>query len=174
MRLHPIANPYRVDSQEPDHAPRTPRRSLPSMAAGQLRLTSMIDVVFLLLIYFVVSASFAIDEGLLTTRIPHIDPHAEAAPPLIPLNIRLSSAGAADVSLRIDGRPEAIGSFTELTAVLRSLQRDPAAGNHGVYPPQNPLIIRGEGRVRWTHIANAQNAAVAAGFTNVQFAKPGT
>ena len=36
----------------------------------QLQMTSMIDVVFLLLIYFVITANFTIDEGTLLATMP--------------------------------------------------------------------------------------------------------
>ena len=36
----------------------------------ELKMTSMIDVVFLLLIYFVITASFAVGEGVITAQFP--------------------------------------------------------------------------------------------------------
>jgi len=39
-------------------------------ARMQLNLTSMIDVIFQLLIYFVVTANFMLDEGVLVAKMP--------------------------------------------------------------------------------------------------------
>ncbi len=130
----------------------------------QLNLTSMIDVIFLLLIYFVITASFTADEGVLTTKLPQGTGSASQAdlkPPAIPLDIVLRSIEPSSVHITVNNRLTA-DSFSQLYDLLVSLQKD--------YPPDNPLLIKPDGQVRWQHVVDAFNAAVRAKFSNVAFA----
>lgn len=141
----------------------------------QLNLTSMIDVIFLLLIYFVVTASFTVGEGVITARLPAgtgMVPR-DTRPPERPLNVVLKSTGFADCFIAIDGAGP-INNFGELAGTLIALQYDPPQGRSGVYRPDNPVLIRPDGQVRWQHVVNAFNATVKARYSNVAFATTGS
>jgi len=141
----------------------------------EVNLTSMIDIVFQLLIYFVVTTSFAVGEGVLTAKLPTGTGNAKqvSKPPMRPLNIIIRSAGAAGTgySVEVEGLASRLRSFTDLSEVLTQLQYDPVRGLNGAYKPSNPLIIRPSSIVRWQHVVNAFNAAVKAQYTNVSFAQ---
>lgn len=138
----------------------------------QVNLTAMIDVVFQLLIYFVVTANFMLDEGVLTAKLPQgagAPPEQRLEPPPQPLEIKLSSTGSIGVNIEVAGVHRA-SSFTELADTLASLQYDPDAGRTtGAFKPDDPLLISPAGEVRWQHVVNAFNAAVQARYTNVRF-----
>ena len=141
----------------------------------QLRLTAMIDVVFQLLIYFVVTASFALDEGILTTQLPTGSGTGSAADmKKRPLTVVLTSVNdSVGYRVKIEGSNFAPRNFAQLSDELRIMMRDPAKGLNGPYPPDNPVIIRPQAGVRWTHVVNAYNAAYRAGYSNINFARVG-
>lgn len=139
----------------------------------QLNATALIDVVFLLLVYFLVTANFAPDEGVLTAKLPQglgVPADALSLPPT-PIQIGLEAVG--DVGCQIHLDDEIVGSFKDLGRVLASRQYDPGRGRtEGIYKPDNPIVITPGATVRWQHVANAFNAAVAARYTHVSFAPP--
>ncbi len=146
-------------------------RPKPSM---QPNLSAMIDVIFLLLIYFVVTANFTPDEGVLTAKLPQGtgSPSQDMTPPQRPLNIVLSPAGETQVRISIQGYPQAPTGFADLAVLLTQLQYDPERGLHsGAFKPDSPVVIKPEAGVRWQHVANAFNAAVRARYTNINFAQ---
>lgn len=138
----------------------------------QVNLTSMIDVIFLLLIYFVVTASFAVGEGVITARLPTGTglATAELQRPKVPVQITLRTVG--DVGYAIDLPGAAVNSFADLARTLISLQDDPSQTppRNGPFEPDHPILIKPEGDVRWQHVFNAFNAVVKARYTNVAFA----
>lgn len=137
-------------------------------AIGQLNLTSMIDVIFLLLIYFVVTANFTFDEGVLTAKLPQgagAPKTDDLEPPKQPLNILLTTIEPSGVRISINNVEQA-SSFTELYQLLIGLQGS-------VYPPDNPVVIQPDGKVRWQHVVNAFNATVRAKYSNVSFSSGG-
>ena len=154
------------------HPPR--RRGREAVPAKmQLNFTAMIDVIFQLLIYFVVTASFAVDEGILTAKLPQGTGKPMKVPktPQHPIKIRLTS-----LSLPTECRIELVGlsrsprHFGELAEQLAGLQyndRNPS----GSFKPDNPVIIEPDGHTRWQHVVNAFNAAIKSRYTNVAFAQ---
>ncbi|MEM8781432.1 MAG: biopolymer transporter ExbD [Planctomycetota bacterium] len=142
---------------------------------AQLNLTAMIDVIFLLLIYFVVTSNFRIDEGVLTATLPQGEGRPAVSAELPPQNIEIViTAGTVDdtqVAIRVGS--QAFASFAELRRDLAGKRYDPEAGQlGGLYEADNPIIIQPGTNVRWQHVVDAFNACVAARYTNVSFAKP--
>lgn len=136
-------------------------------ATMQLNLTSMIDVVFQLLIYFIITANFALDEGLLTAQLPQRGQGAAvSSEDAKRVDIFVRSFGAADpqgYTLEIRGiaRPS---NFDELTLRLQEMLA-------GTVTKETPVIIHAANDVRWQHVVNAFNsAAQQAGFLSVGFA----
>jgi biopolymer transport protein ExbD len=156
----------------PSHeSPRSKRGLEPANMA--LNLTSMIDVIFQLLIYFVITASFTVGEGIITAKLPAGTGNSseQVKPPERPINIILSSAGAYGVRVNVAEYPQAPADFNGLAEMLRRLQHNPEKGLNGPYPDDNPVLIKPDGAVRWQHVVNAFNAAVAARYKNVSFAQ---
>jgi len=140
----------------------------------QPNLSAMIDVIFLLLIYFVTTANFTPDEGVLTAKLPQGTgkPAQDLTLPQRPLNIILSPVGLSGCRIRIEGYPQAPAGFADLATLLAELQYDPDRGlRSGAFKPDGPVVIRPEGDVRWQHVANAFNAAVRARYSNINFAQ---
>jgi len=159
-----------IDEPTVHHISARKRRDI-EPASMQLNLTSMIDIIFQLLIYFVVTASFTIGEGTITAKLPQGtgDPSTDPKPPERPLEITINSAGGTGYRIQVPSAAPA--TFTELQQVLVSLQHDPERGRSGMYKTDNPVIIKPDGQVRWLHVVNAFNAAVAARYSNVSFAQ---
>ena len=140
----------------------------------KLNFTSMIDVIFLLLIYFVITANFAIDEGVISAKLPAapgLSASTAPKPPQRPLRIVVSSAGQHGYRLHIDGLAQAPTDFVALAGLLTNLQHNPERGLRGPYKDDAPVIIKPDGAVRWQHVVNAFNAAVTARYRNVSFAQ---
>lgn len=140
---------------------------------AELNLTSMLDVIFQLLIFFVLTASFAQGEGILPADLPsgQSTSTSEEKPPEQPIDIVLRSLGGSDVSIQLGNNPTPPADFEELFKMLRSIQNSPQNPN-GAYNPDDPVIIKPDKTVRWADVVNAFNAAIRAKYTNVNFAQP--
>lgn len=137
----------------------------------QLNLTSMLDVTFQLLIFFILTANFAVDEGVLAADLPQ-GKAAEETPELPddPVRIVVRSVGVDEAGIVIqNGPPITDGDFDELYRVLEGMRLD--AG--GSLKPDNPIIILPSPQVEWRHVVSAFNAVVRAEYTNVSFAQSG-
>lgn len=139
---------------------------------SQLNLTSMIDVIFLLLIYFVITANFVEDEGVLVAKLPS-GTGEEAPEDLPPPNINIVLTSFNQTGVRIEVGAQTFGSFRDLTAHLIAIQDAPEKGRSGFAAPDSPVIIRPGGQVKWAHVVNAFNSSVRAAYTNVSFAQTG-
>ena len=167
----PAADPREQTVHHESQRQKRNRRGTSSAEDMQLNLTSMIDVIFLLLIYFVITSNFVINEGVLTAKLPvgtGIEQAAPEKPPDTPMNIDLTSASETAVTISLDN--QMVAGFNALRERLIELQADPDRGRTGFYKPDNPVIIRPAGEVRWQHVVNAFNAAKAARYSNVSFA----
>lgn len=141
--------------------------------SGELNMAAMLDVCFQLLIFFVLTASFAAGEGILPADLPVGESQADAdeQPPTQPIHISLRSLGADEVAIEIGGDPSPPATFHELYEKLGGLQVS-EANPTAPYNADDPVIIQAESSVRWRHLVNAFNAAVRARYTNVNFAQP--
>ena len=149
------------------HARRT-ERTVPM----SLNLTSMIDVIFLLLVFFVVTASFAPGEGILTAKLPQGTGTGDPLdPPTLPLNIAITPTGAYGYRLEIEGLAAVPADFEHLYHQLVSLQYNEALQRTGTHKTDDPIVIMPTGDVRWQHVVNAFNAAIRARYTKIAFAQ---
>jgi len=151
---------------------RARRRSVRGPAdVGSLNLTSMIDVIFQLLIYFVVTASFMVNEGVLAAKLPQGAAAASTDDELPPEEITLKLTSGDDPEVvAIERGAFVYATFAELEADLDRQRYDPDIGQiDGLYPADSPVIIQADGKARWQHLVAAFNAAVGAKYTNVRF-----
>ncbi len=163
-------NPNQPDETIHHVSPRKRRgRPAPDM---QLRMTSMIDVIFLLLIYFVVTASFVSDEGVLTTKLPEGESSEtvtlDADQDTLWIELSAPDDDPYDLSITVD--TVEMASFQDALAELITLQDDPANNRMGYFAPDAPVRIDAVGSVRWQYLFETMNTAIAAGYTNVSFA----
>jgi len=127
----------------------------------------MLDVCFLLLIFFILTASFTAGEGILPALLPGAQPSKNPFDdPEHTVNVWVTSVGGDDVHLMVDGLNREITSFREFYVHLRRLQRTHMADGH------TPVFIRPEGEVAWQHVVNAFNQASRASYENISFSKP--
>ncbi|MCH7799761.1 MAG: biopolymer transporter ExbD [Planctomycetes bacterium] len=151
------------------------RRGRRRMARLGLNLTSMIDVVFLLLVYFMAVTEFKPGEEVYRLDLPQRGRTADPFElPLDPIRITVTSVATGDYVLHLAGPPGAgprPATFRQLVRFLSgNLRRDRAAG--GLFEADHPIIIEPTGRTSWAHAMGAFNAAVRARYTNITFASP--
>ena len=113
-----------------------------STALGKLNLTPMIDVVFLLLIFFLVATKFEEEERELDVVLPQ----ASEAMPLTAKPKELF------VNVARDGRYIVNGQQLNDAALLGTLQQA-AASN----PGRQTVIIRADKRCVWQFVVNVMN-----------------
>lgn len=140
------------------------RKDKPAM---ELQLTSMIDVIFQLLIYFVITANFMIDEGTIKATMPgQSAPPKEIVKPPVPVYIDLVSADdGVTYSILVDQRAIS-GGASELYGYL---EQQLASSR---IEKDSDIQIRPQGRVRWQHVVNVFNACSRAELEKVGFATP--
>ena len=141
------------------------RRRLPDPANAELNLTSMIDVVFQLLIYFIVGTTFAMGEQSYRMDLPERQGSAEVDPLELddePVIVQVLGGGR----IRIPGPwTSAPVTVDGLTAFLESQRSD----RGGVVELDAPIRVKPRGEVSWQDAVQAFNAAVAAGYETVGF-----
>ena len=133
-----------------------------------VNLAPMIDVTFLLLIFFLVTASFERAEGILASKLPKDTGAPAVALPISPIVVRLVETGPGydDYTISIDHFENVPARFTELADYLRQIQQLPG------FDKQTPVVIVAENEVRWDHVVSCWNAALRAGCESIAFAEP--
>ncbi len=155
-----------VSDSQTVHHEQTGKKQKKTNKMADLNLTSMMDVCFQLLIFFILTASFTVGEGILPAYLPFGQgpSTSEDEPPEQPLNIVLSSAGGDDIKIMIEGSADALTSFKSLYSRMQDLRRT-------VYDEKSPVNIRPDANVPWKHVVNCFNQAIRAKFKSVNFAQ---
>lgn len=120
-----------------------------SQAIGSLSITPLIDVVFLLLIFFLIATRFSDEERQLDLNLPSV---TEALP---------ATAQPNEIVVNIDasGRYFIEGSFRQLEQVEQILRR--AQANN---PLTQTVVIRADKKAEWDHVATAIDLCKKAGI----------
>lgn len=151
-------------------ATREHRRRRHGKSKISANMTPMIDIVFNLLIFFLLGSSFKVQEGMLPSRLPVDDSNqTEAVESLLrPITIRLIQIGDStdpgDCDIVVEnykGRPK---DFHELYEVLEKIKDRNAA-----YSVDSPVRLLPEKNVQMGHVINAYNAAVRAKFKAINW-----
>jgi biopolymer transport protein ExbD len=121
----------------------------------ELNLTSLIDVVLLLVIFFMVSTTF-VEEGRLRVDLPKAsnEPVRAAQDPII---ITVTAQG----SYRVNDRALVNNARETLAAAMKKV----ADGRSGV-----PVTIRADARASHQSVVTAMDVAARLGFTQVNIA----
>lgn len=131
-------------------------------------MTPMIDVVFLLLVFFVVAAAGQVQESVMPTRLPDVGASMETQVPVV--EDREVWADQVWVKLTYDeaaGRTSAdvngtvYDDLTRLTDVLSAL---------GELSTESPIVLDIAGPVPWGDVITVWDACRAAGFESINFA----
>ncbi len=127
----------------------TPRRS----EEPELNMTSLIDVVLLLLIFFMMSTRF-VDESRLSIRLPE----AGVEPDYSPLRDAVEIEVTAEGGFRVNGRALINNSPDTLSVALSRA----AAGNRAV-----PVTIRADARAMHQSVVTAMDVAGRLGYRQI-------
>jgi biopolymer transport protein ExbD len=130
--------------------------STQSRPEPDVNLTPLIDVVFLLLIFFMVSTSF-VKQSQITIRLPEAESTAIAEEPAEQIDITITDQGVYLVNGRelINNRPETIRN---------ALQRV-SGGDTNL-----PLTISADADARHQHVVTAMDVAGRLGFVRISIA----
>ena len=121
-----------------------------------LNLTPLIDVVLLLLIFFMLSTRF-IDEGRLQLRLPEAGVVPEAAAEAEAVEIEITAQGG----YRVNGRALINNSPETLAAAIGKA----AGGNRAM-----PLTVRADARATHQSVVTAMDVAGRAGYRQINIA----
>jgi len=119
--------------------------------APELNLTSMIDVLFLLIIFFMVATKFDQLERNIDVAVPEVSQGGEGSAPPQPLIVSVQ----ADGSIALDGQPVTVEELTARLAAARTPLGDPA------------VVIRGDAQCAFQHVASALAACRQAGISEL-------
>ena len=130
--------------------------SLRTRTQPEVNLTSLIDVVLLLLIFFMVSTSF-VKQSQIAIRLPQADSAAVVEEPPEKIDIMITATGTYLVNGRelINNRPETI----------RNAVRKVSGGNNKL-----PLTISADASAKHQHVVTAMDIAGRLGFVQINIA----
>ena len=121
----------------------------------ELNITPLIDIVFLLLIFFMVSTTFQ-KESQLRVQLPEATQQAQTDP-AEPLQIVISAEG----QYAIGGRELSDNSLPTLIEALRQVAGDDR---------ERPLVVRADARTPHQAVVRAMDAASRLGLRNLSIA----
>ncbi|NOS99599.1 MAG: biopolymer transporter ExbD [Phycisphaerales bacterium] len=134
-----------------------------------LNVIPLVDITFLLMIFFVIAGTFNSLEGLLGAGLTPVRAGAGGPPvPFMPIVIRILSTGAGTgaVSLEVEPSGATPATFAELSEALLGISRQPG------FDAQTPVIVQADDGVLWDQAVEGWNAALRAGFVNLAYADP--
>lgn len=153
---------------------RTFSRSLRKARGGRkslvgVSLTGMIDVVFNLLIFFVVITTASQREGFLAGELPSESSSSQGMEvPTLPIMVTVYAGESFnDCEVEMGGVEQGPKSFTELYGMLAGMH----AGSGGLYEANNPVVLNLGAGVSVDQMVKTYNAVVLAGFNNIQFVR---
>jgi biopolymer transport protein ExbD len=132
------------------------RLNLRAKAEPEVNLTSLIDVVLLLLIFFMVSTSF-VKQSQISIQLPAAESRAVVEEVPQQLEIMITEQGTYLVNGRelVNNRPETI----------RNALRKVSGGDSDL-----PLTISADANARHQHVVTAMDVAGRLGFTKISIA----
>ena len=120
----------------------------------------MVDVVFVLLLFFMASAGSQVVEREMIISLPSGRGAAAAGPPPTPVIIDISPEGIVSLNSRVFDTPTS-KEMPELRARLKE--------NIERFGDKDPVIIRPSEQARQERIIDVLNSAAAAGVKNLTF-----
>jgi biopolymer transport protein ExbD len=152
-------------------ARRAELRDTTRRARLSLAITPMIDVVFQLLIYFLLATSFVSGERQLRAEMP-ADGAAPAAQDPFALEVETLVVGVvregARTRYRLSSGLAQPADARALAQTLRDAMLTPAQPR-GIFPPDHPVRIAAAPDAPWQDVVDAFNAVMSAGYTSVAF-----
>lgn len=141
------------------------RKHKPHRSAIRLNIAPMIDMTFLLLVFFLVTTRFARSEGMLSSKMPQDRGQVGVPLPISPIVVRIKQVGEGvdDFAITLDNVDAFPATFTQLAQVLSEIQSRPG------FDKETPVVIIPDEDVWWDHVVNAWNAALRAECRNIAF-----
>jgi biopolymer transport protein ExbD len=121
-----------------------------------LNLTSLIDVVLLLLIFFMVSTTF-VDESRIEIRLPQASAEAPPQSKSDPIEVTVTAGG----EYRVNGKTLLNNSAITLSAAITRLAGDAR---------DNPVTIRADARTTHQSVVTAMDVVGRLGFRGINMA----
>lgn len=122
--------------------------------AASMQLAPMIDIVFLLLIFFIVTWQFTKSETELSVSVPNAKEGAEPERQKGEIVINI----LADNSIKVEGKTMELSELHEtLAAIAKQFENQ-------------PVRIRGDGAVEYQRIVEVIDTCSTAGIWNISFA----
>ncbi len=119
------------------------------------QIAPMLDILFVLLLFFIVCAGVQKREATLTTKLPGIAPPG----PQVEVNLEITSEGQVMLNgASVDSTTD--HSLPETVARLRAVVAD---------APERPIVIRPDPGTRHQRVVDVLNACKGAGARNVAF-----
>jgi biopolymer transport protein ExbD len=130
--------------------------SLRARTEPEVNMTSLIDVVLLLLIFFMVSTSF-VKQSQINISLPEAESSTVVDQPAEQIDIMITQTGSYLVNGRelINSRPETIRNALQKIAAGRS---------------DLPLTISADANAKHQHVVTAMDVAGRLGFTQISIA----
>lgn len=130
--------------------------------AASVPISSMIDIIFLLIIFFIVTATLdkeIEDEQILLADAPHGRPVVKQDPRTITINVRVNGDVKIGEKVLTAGSRE--NRLPALTALIEEMKRTTPD------PLSIPIVIRGDRDVQYFYISRAMNAVKETGLYKV-------
>jgi len=132
------------------------RLSLRARTEPEVNLTSLIDVVLLLLIFFMVSTSF-VKQSQIKISLPQADSSSVVEEPAEQIDITISSTG----TFLVNGRE----LINNRAATIRNALQKVSDGNNRL-----PMTISADANAKHQHVVTAMDVAGRLGFTQISIA----
>ena len=134
-----------------------------------LRMAPMIDLIFLLLIFFLVAAKFRPQEDFLPFQLPAAYSQQQTVGKPEPLTIRISAApsGCLVQISRLSAVPIENENIEADLAVLMEKTRECLLAQKRL--ASDPVEIICDANVKWEHLAKIYNLFYGAGLTDITF-----
>lgn len=154
-------------AEEPESDP-APRRGRPGASGPELNVVPLVDILFLLMVFFVIAGVFGLAEGILPSSMARGGTTPAGVPlPVSPIIVELNATAGQACELRVrPSQMETLRNPAELVAELQRIMNLPGFG------PDTPVVIRSQDNVLWNDVASAWNAVVRSGFRDVVFGRP--
>ena len=150
---------------------RRERRGIPERTSFALSITPMIDVVFLLLVYFLLTSGLGSDERLLRTE-PAAEQSNAAADPFAldeePIVVRLARGADGAAAIRVSGGLAQPRDAAELSRILRDALLTPDTPR-GLFAADHPVRIAPAPEMAWNEVVAVFDAVRGAGYRMIAF-----
>jgi biopolymer transport protein ExbD len=151
----------------------SPRKRRRGKGGGMtVNMTPMIDVTFLLLIFFIVATNFQRQEGILESKLPEATPPS-AAPPVPPLTVSLAptlTGTGAGVEVRVNNVIPEVQVGGQVLRGLPALDHYLRNTMQVQYDPENTtVVIDPNDSTPWEYVLIAYNHTQAGGYGQIQW-----